>query len=139
MNNCIFCQIVAGSSPAFKIYEDDLFLGFLDIYPGTRGHTLVIPKKHYQWVYDVPEFDKYWLVVLKITKAIQKALKPIFITYLTYGLHVPHAHIHILPRSEKDKNELAPMQGSIDKKEMREIADIINKEIISGHRVNRSG
>jgi len=129
MENCIFCQIVAGKSPCYKVYEDDLFLGFLDIHPGTPGHTLVIPKKHCQWVYDVPEFDKYWLVVLKITKAIQKALNPIFVTYLTYGLQVPHAHIHILPRSEKNQSEVAPLQGFLEKEKMEEIANKIYKEV----------
>ena len=125
MKDCIFCQIVAGKSPAYKVYEDDSFFAFLDIYPGTRGHTLVIPKKHYQWVYDVPEFDEYWLVVLKVTKAIQKALKPIFVTYLTYGLQVPHAHIHILPRTEENKDMVAPLQGSLEKEKMQEIAEKI--------------
>ena len=129
MENCIFCQIVAGKSPCYKVYEDNLFLGFLDIYPHVEGHTLLIPKKHYRWVYDVLEFDKYWLVVLKITKAIQKALNPIFVTYLTYGLQVPHAHIHILPRSEKNQSEVAPLQGFLEKEKMEEIANKIYKEV----------
>jgi len=129
MENCIFCQIVAGKSPCYKVYEDDLFLGFLDIYPGTPGHTLIVPKKHYLWVYDVPEFDKYWQAVLKITQGMQRALKPIFITYLTYGLQVPHAHIHILPRTEEDRWQIVPKQSTMNKDQLEEIANKIYKEV----------
>lgn len=121
MENCIFCQIVAGKSPCYKVYEDEFFLGFLDIYPASAGHTLIIPKKHYQWVYEVSKFDKYWLVVLKITKAIQKALKPIFITYLTYGLEVTHAHVHIIPRYETVSG-IIPRQSAMNNNKMEEIA-----------------
>ncbi|MBI4225766.1 HIT domain-containing protein [Candidatus Roizmanbacteria bacterium] len=98
MKNCIFCKIIKGELPSYKVYDDKDFLAFLDIFPRTVGHTLVIPKKHFQWVYDYPAFGKYWETVLIITKAIQKALKPSFVTYLTIGIEVPHAHIHILPR-----------------------------------------
>lgn len=101
MENCIFCQIIAGKIPANKVYEDGLFLGFLDIHPRVEGHTLLIPKKHFKWVYDVPEFDKYWLAALKITNVYKKIFNTEFVTYGTHGLEVPHAHIHILPRKEE--------------------------------------
>lgn len=120
MENCVFCKIVKKELPCYKIYEDGLFLGFLDIHPRTVGHSLLLPKKHYQWVYDVPEFDQYWLVVLKITKAMQKALMPTFITYVTHGLEVAHAHIHILPR--KNETEFVPQPISISKEEMEKVA-----------------
>lgn len=106
-NSCIFCQIVYKKAPSYTVYEDSQFLAFLDIYPRTEGHTLVIPKKHYRFVYDVPQFDQYWLVVLKITKAMKKIFKPYFITYVTHGLEVPHAHIHVLPR-KRDETEFVP-------------------------------
>jgi len=102
MENCIFCQIVAGKIPCYKVYEDKSFLGFLDINPRVLGHTLVIPKRHYRWVYDVSNFGAYWEVVRKITLAMKKALRPKFITYVTYGLDVPHAHIHIMPRQASE-------------------------------------
>lgn len=99
MDACIFCQIVAGSIPSYKVYEDDLFVGFLDIYPVSKGHTLLIPKKHYRWVYDIPEFGKYWEAALTVTKSIQKNLTPEWIQYLTHG-EISHAHIHIIPRHD---------------------------------------
>lgn len=126
-NNCVFCQIVKDQAPAYKVYEDDKFLAFLDIYPRVEGHTLVIPKKHYQWVYDVPQFDQYWLVVLKITQAMKKVFQPYFITYVTHGLQVPHAHIHILPR-KKEKTSFVPEVKFIPKEKMEEIAKKLLQE-----------
>jgi histidine triad (HIT) family protein len=121
MKNCEFCQIIKGRQPCYKVYEDENFLAFLDIYPQTKAHTLVIPKKHYQWVYDVPNFTEYWAAVLKVTRAIQKAFKPEFIRYMTYGIDVPHAHIHILP-------EGVVMTGG----DLSEIAKRIYEEIKNG-------
>lgn len=124
MDDCLFCKIIRGELPSYKIYEDDLFFGFLDIFPRVLGHTLLIPKKHYRWVYDVPEFEQYWKTVLKVTTAIKKGLQPYFITYVTHGLEVPHAHIHILPRTEKDIT-FVPPQITVEKKELERIALLI--------------
>lgn len=128
MINCVFCKIIKGELPSNKIYEDKDFFAFLDIYPRTEGHTLVIPKKHYRWVYDVPNFDEYWLVVLKITEAMKKAFKTDFVTYVTHGLEVPHAHIHIMPRHEE--TEFIPPIKKFSPEKMKEIAEKIKKEII---------
>lgn len=103
MDDCIFCKIIKGEIPCFKIYEDDLFFAFLDINPTNPGHTLLIPKHHYRWVYEVPQFDKFWLVAQKIALSIKNSsLNPDFVTFLTIGNEVPHAHIHIIPRSNND-------------------------------------
>lgn len=126
MQTCIFCQIVKAKIPSYKVYEDDRFYGFLDIHPRTRGHTLLIPKKHCQWVYEVLEFDQYWLAALKITKAMQKALQPTFISYVTHGLEVAHAHIHILPRYHE--TEFIPEIKKFSAKEMDQVAKEIRKE-----------
>ncbi len=123
MENCVFCQIVAGKNPCYKVYEDGQFLGFLDINPRTVGHSLLIPKNHYRFVYDVPNFERYWVAALSLTKAIKKALRPSFITYLTHGLEVPHAHIHILPR--QDETELVPVVKNIPTEEMKKTAEKI--------------
>ena len=126
MENCIFCQIVDGKIPCFKIYEDSDFLAFLDINPASKGHTLVIPKKHYQWVYDVPNFGKYWETALQVTKKVQKALKPIYISYFTHGILVPHAHIHIIPRYDTEKILPAQTKGNFE--ELKKIQETINSE-----------
>jgi len=128
MESCIFCQIVSSKAPCFKVYEDKDFLAFLDIYPRVEGHTLVIPKKHYRFVYDVPNFSSYWEVVLKITKAMQKTLNPYFITYLTHGLQVPHAHIHIMPR-KKGEEEFVPEIKNLSYETLKKIAEKIRKNL----------
>lgn len=128
MKDCIFCKVVKGESPSYKVYEDDLFFGFLDIYPRTLGHTLLVPKKHYRWVYGVPEFKKYWKAVLKVTEAMKRSLKPHFVTYVTHGLAVAHAHIHILPREEKE-TAFVPPNISLSEKKMEETAEKIREAI----------
>ena len=100
MEECIFCNIVNGKIPAFKVYEDDTFLAFMDIFPRVMGHTLVIPKKHHRWTYDVPEFGAYWEVVKKVSMAVKDAVNADYISYVTVGEAVPHAHVHILPQEE---------------------------------------
>ncbi len=130
MQNCIFCQIVQGLSPSYKVYEDDKFFGFLDIFPTTRGHTLIVPKEHIRWVHDVPYFGLYWETVLKLEKAIEKALKTKWVQYITHGL-IPHAHIHILPRYDEVDMGFLPKK-KIDKpsdEEMRQIAEGISKNL----------
>lgn len=127
MDNCIFCQIVAGKSPFYRVYEDGDFLAFLNHQPREIGHTLLIPKKHYLWIYDYPDFGRYWEKALVITRAMQKALKPLFVTYMTVGIHIPHAHIHIMPRFGKFK--ILPPVLKLSQKEMTEVADKIYNKI----------
>ena len=127
--DCIFCQIIAGKIPSYNVYEDDEFLGFLDIYPRVKGHTILIPKKHYRWTYDVPNFGEYWEVALKITTAMQKAMKPEFITFVTHGLEIPHAHIHILPR-QKGETSFVPEQKTFSKESMEKIAEELRQALV---------
>lgn len=99
MQRCIFNEIVEGRLPCHKVYEDEGFLAFLDIFPRTEGHTLVVPKTQYRWTYDVPDFGRYWETVRMITRVIQQVLPVKWVNYFTYG-EIPYAHIHILPRYE---------------------------------------
>ena len=85
MNDCIFCKIVKGEIPSHKVYEDDNFLAFLDIHPLNPGHTLLIPKKHIEWVNDYEPFCEYWQTARKLSGTIQKALDPILVSYVVYG------------------------------------------------------
>jgi histidine triad (HIT) family protein len=91
---------VKGEIPAYKVYEDENFLAFLDINPQSPGHTQVIPKKHYRWVWDVPEIGKYFEVVKKIALAQQKAFDTDFILSKIIGDEVHHAHIWVFPNSK---------------------------------------
>lgn len=98
--NCIFCKIVLKQIPAHIVYEDDEFLAFLSIQPQSPGHTLVIPKKHYRWVWDVPNIEKYFKIVQKVALAQRKAFTTDFILSKIVGEEVAHAHIWIFPNKE---------------------------------------
>ena len=102
MDDCIFCKIIKKEIPCFKIYEDDLFLAFLDINPLNLGHTLLIPKQHFQWVDEVEPYDQYWQIARKLSQVIQKVTGCLLVAKIVYGLGVPHAHIHLVPKYEKD-------------------------------------
>jgi len=121
--DCIFCKIVIGEVPCHKVYEDELFLGFLDIFPLSRGNTLLIPKVHYRWVNDVPQFGQYWETAKKIGNRIEKRLGALSTSYLTLGEEVPHAHIRIIPRYSADDMYLTLRKPlTIDADEMVRIA-----------------
>lgn len=98
--NCIFCKIIAGEIPAHKVYEDGDFLAFLDIHPLAPGHTLVIPKKHYRWVWDMPNIGKYFEVVKIIALAQKKAFGTEFVLAKIIGEEIPHAHIWVYPDNQ---------------------------------------
>ena len=109
MEDCIFCKIVKGEIPSYKVYEDDDFFAFLDIHPQTPGHTQVIPKTHARWVWDVSNVGAYFEVVKKIAKAQQKAFGTEWILSKIIGDEIPHAHIWVFPNDavQGDKNDLA--------------------------------
>jgi len=118
MKDCIFCKIVKREIPAIKVYEDGDFLAFLDVRPLNLGHTLVIPKKHYRWVWDVPEVGEYYEIVRKIAVAMKKALKTEYVVSLVFGEEVAHAHIWLVPRFENDGHG-----GAIDLQNVKKISD----------------
>jgi len=106
--DCVFCKIVAGDIPAHKVYEDEHFLAFLDIRPLAPGHTLVIPKEHHRWVWDVADMGSYFSVVQKIAKVLQKISGTDEVHMKVVGEEVPHAHVWVFPAPDKatgDKND----------------------------------
>jgi histidine triad (HIT) family protein len=106
MENCIFCKIIANQVPSHKVYEDDNFLAFLDINPRSAGHVQVIPKKHYRYVWDVPNAGEYFEVVKKIAQAQKKAFNADIIRSQIYGEEVFHAHIWLWPEVPGDASKL---------------------------------
>lgn len=94
---CIFCQIVVGKLPSYSIYEDHDYVAFLDIFPYATGHTLVIPKKHYRWVWDVEHIGSYYEVVQKLVKHFRSVTGNDFVLEAVFGDAVPHAHVHLVP------------------------------------------
>ncbi len=130
MNDCIFCKIVNKEIPCNNVYEDKNFLAFLDIKPLNPGHTLIIPKKHYRWVWDVDDFGKYLEFTKKVEKGISKAMTTEWVVMGVAGNEVPHAHVHLIPRFKDDGHGgfMKPDNFKhIQKEEMNKIAqDIIN-------------
>jgi len=104
--NCIFCKIVAGDIPAYKIYEDEHFLAFLDIHPQSPGHVQVIPKAHIRWVWDVPNIEGYFAVARKIALAQRQAFQTDWILSKIVGDQVPHAHIWVFPNDKVTGDKL---------------------------------
>lgn len=129
---CVFCKIAEGKIPCYKVYEDAKFLAFLDLRPLNKGHTVLIPKKHVQWVNDYEPFCAYWETARKLSRIIQKALKPILVSYIVYGLCVLHAHIHLVPKFENDAHPMGPNPEKtlkLSDKEMRQIAQKIKNSL----------
>ncbi|MFA5894761.1 MAG: HIT family protein [Candidatus Shapirobacteria bacterium] len=105
MSDCIFCKIASKELPSYTVYEDDNFMGFLDIHPIAKGHVQLIPKKHFRWTYDVPQFGQYFEVARMVGLATQRAVNADYISFVTFGIEVEHAHIWIVPRFKGDIHE----------------------------------
>jgi histidine triad (HIT) family protein len=107
--NCIFCKIVAGAIPCFKLYEDAETLAFMDINPVHDGHCLVIPKAHYPTIFDLPPeaFAAVGRTSIAVARAVNRAVEPDGLNLLQSNgpgaaQSVPHFHLHILPRRMND-------------------------------------
>jgi histidine triad (HIT) family protein len=95
----IFSRIISGEIPAYKVAEDDRFLAFLDINPLAEGHTLVIPKKETDYIFDIedPLYADYFVFAKRVAKAIKKVIPCTKVGIAVIGLEVAHAHIHLIP------------------------------------------
>lgn len=103
----IFTKIINGEIPCYKIAEDEHHLAFLDIMPIAKGHTLVIPKKEVDLIFDLEEeeYKNLWAFAQKVAKQIKNAIPCVRVGVAVVGLEVPHAHIHLVPLNEiKDLN-----------------------------------
>lgn len=133
--DCLFCKIVAGEVPVEKVYEDEDILAFLDIKPINPGHTLIIPKEHYENIFDAPEavFEKMATGTKKMALALKIGLNA---DNINIGMNngpfagqlVPHAHIHVMPRHEGDGYE-AWHGKHYQEGVMKEIADKIKNAL----------
>ena len=132
MIDCIFCKISSHEIPSNIVFENESFLAFLDIRPLNPGHTLVIPRKHYRWVWDVPIPGLYFEVVTRIAKALQRVMKTEWIACEIAGMGVDHAHIHLIPRLPDDGHGEFPIQTNVKRisaDKMKTIAESIRRSL----------
>lgn len=134
MQDCIFCKIIKGEIPSYKIYEDEISFAFLDANPVNPGHTLVIPKKHFENIFDIEENTAGHII--KIAKKISIALKKtgaggvniIMNNAKAAGQVVFHSHVHIIPRKLNDGLPPWPTRKH-EKEKMKETAKKIIAEL----------
>lgn len=126
MSDCIFCRIVAGAIPSEKVYEDAKLLAFMDIGPVRPGHLLLIPRKHYERFTEVPDdlAADMGRMVPRLSRAVVAAAKAdgfnIFQTNgACSGQAVPHVHIHIIPRHNKDGYSFRWVAGKYEAGELQ--------------------
>lgn len=139
LEDCIFCRIILGAEQGIIVDEDENYLVLMDKHPYNPGHTLVITKKHYKTLLDMPRsevgrlFEKVWLVARAAVKALEAD-----------GVHIgqnngraarqviDHIHVHIIPRFYNDTLEGSwPVRKNISLEEMKRIADLIKQQIIA--------
>ena len=125
----IFSRIIAGEIPSYKCAENEQFYAFLDINPLAKGHTLVVPKREVDYIFDLTDEELAAMQVFAkhVAVAIKKVLPCIKVGQAVLGLEVPHAHIHLVPmQSEKDLNFANPKK-QFSPEEMQQTADSIRQ------------
>jgi len=127
----IFSKIVAGEIPAYKIAENENYLAFLDIFPLTKGHTLVIPKKEVDYLFDLDDVTYLGLMEFakKVAIGIKKAIPCNKISMQVIGLEVPHAHIHLIPINSMADCNFSNPKLKLSKEEFEDIAQKIRQNI----------
>ena len=127
----IFSKIVAGDFPCYKVAENENFLAFLDIFPLAKGHTLVIPKKEIDYIFDInsKEYDELWNFAKIVAKGMRKVIECERISIVVMGLDVPHAHIHLIPFNNINDIDFSKPKLRITNEEMQKTADLIKNAI----------
>jgi histidine triad (HIT) family protein len=126
----IFTKIVNGEIPCHKIAETENFLAFLDVMPLAIGHTLVIPKKEINYIFDLEPnlYADLWVFASQVAKAVEKAIPCKRIGIAVIGLEVPHAHIHLLPLNTVGDINFERPKMRISQEELAEIAEKIRAQ-----------
>jgi len=128
----IFTRIINGEIPCYKIAENENYFAFLDINPLTKGHTLVVPKKEIDYIFDIEDdlLEGIMLFSKKIAKAIDKTMQYKRVGISVIGLEVPHAHIHLIPFNKMSELNFSNPKLKFTKEEFEEIAEAIKKKLV---------
>ncbi len=124
----IFSKIIAGAIPCYKVAENDYFVAFLDVFPLKKGHTLVVPKKEVDYIFDLddPTYEGLMKFSKEVSVAIKKAMPCKRIALTVIGLEVPHAHVHLIPINSMNDCNFANEKLKLSKEEFEEIAKRIS-------------
>lgn len=136
MNDCIFCKIANGDIPSSTIYEDSMFSVILDLSPATKGHALILPKKHFANIYELDQETASQVFVLakKIAMAMKETLNCDGLNIVqnngpVAGQSVFHFHMHVIPRYENDGQKILWTPGTSTDEELKAIAQTISKNL----------
>lgn len=127
----VFTKIIEGEIPSYKIAESKCCYAFLDINPLAKGHTLVIPKKEVDYLFDLEDdlYTELFSFAKKVGMAIENAVDCKRIGVIVFGLDVPHAHIHLIPINKASEMNFSSSKLKLDPKEFQEIAAKISMEL----------
>ena len=127
----IFSKIINGDVHSYKIAEDENFFAFLDIFPLSKGHVLVIPKKEIDYIFDIDDYEykDFWVFAKKVSKGIKKAIPCERVGVAVIGLEVPHAHIHLIPLQSVEDINFSRPKLQLDASEFKVIAKNIKAEL----------
>jgi len=127
----IFSKIISGEIPSYKVVENDNYIAFLDVFPLKKGHTLVVPKKEVDYIFDLD--NETYLGLMSFSKevaiAIKKAIPCNRISVGVYGLEVPHAHIHLIPMNTMNDVNFSNEKLKFTHEEFEKTASDIRKYI----------
>jgi histidine triad (HIT) family protein len=125
----IFTRIINREIPSYLVAEDDLHIAFLDINPLTKGHTLVVPKKEVDYIFDLDDDTLGRLTIFskRVAKAIENAIPCLRVGVAVLGLEVPHAHIHLVPMNSMSDVNFSNPKLKLTKEEFNSIAGRIGK------------
>jgi histidine triad (HIT) family protein len=131
MSSSIFSKIATGEIPCYKIAEDENYLAFLDVFPLRKGHTLVIPKKEVDKLFDLDDqtYEGLMRFSKKVATAIEKAIPCNRISVHVIGLEVPHAHIHLIPINTMNDCNFANAKLKLSKEEFEGVANLIKTKM----------
>ena len=123
----IFSKIAAGEIPSYKCAENDKFYAFLDINPVAKGHTLVIPRREVDYIFDMDdeELAEFQLFAKQVAVAMKKVFPCKKVAQVVLGLEVPHAHIHLIPMNSEGDVDFRKEKLHLPEEEMQQIADKI--------------
>ena len=127
----IFTKIIRGDIPSYKVAENETHFAFLDINPIAEGHTLVVPKKETDYLFDLSDEELGQTIIFakKIAHAIDQSLKPIRTGIIVEGLEVPHAHVHLVPIYKESQNVSLRNKIDVSKEKMEVLAKSIAEEV----------